>query len=198
MRLKGDPVVNAALDNAIVRESQFTRKGSTVCRAEKVYMTALNVDSQLSEPSSLINDTRDRERTKLTQQIKNKVKVLAKAPLQVANQEHLDTLMKQGEFLNLAQMEGKDPIWKSFIWNLPVGTAKFILNSTIHTLPTQNNLKLWNKTSSDKCILCGNRDSTLHTLSACKHSLEGGRYTWRHDNIINYIVPNCTNICCHN
>ena len=69
-----------------------------------------------------------------------------------------------------------------------MGTAKFILNSTIHTLPTQNNLKLWNKSVSDKCHLCKNRDSTLHTLSGCKVSLEQKRYTWRHDNIINYIV----------
>ena len=57
----------------------------------------------------------------------------------------------------------------------------------IHTLPTQNNLKLWNKSTSDKCKLCLNRDSTLHTLSGCRVALEGGRYTWRHDNIVRYI-----------
>ena len=48
---------------------------------------------------------------------------------------------------------------------------KFILNSSIHTLPTMNNLKLWNKTFSDKCSLCGNRDSTHQCLSNCKVSL---------------------------
>ena len=78
-------------------------------------------------------------------------------------------------------------MWKSFIYNLKSGTMKFLLNSFIHTLPTQNNLKLWNKTLSDKCKLCGNRDSTLHTLSGCHVSLTGGRYTWRHDNIVRYI-----------
>ena len=94
----------------------------------------------------------------------------------------------QGEFLKLALEEKKDPIWKSFIWNLKSGTAKFLLNSTIHTLPTMNNLRLWNKSVSDQCLLCKNRDSTLHTLNGCKVMLDQGRYTYRHDNIINYIV----------
>ena len=45
---------------------------------------------------------------------------------------------------------------------------------------------LWNKSTRDKCALCGNRDSTLPTLSGCKVVLELG--TWRHDNIIKYIA----------
>ena len=44
-----------------------------------------------------------------------------------------------------------------------------------------------NKTLSDKCHLCSNRDSTLHCLSGCSVSLTQGRYTWRHDNILRYI-----------
>ena len=65
---------------------------------------------------------------------------------------------------------------------------KFIINASINTLSTQDNLKLWNKSTSDKCALCGNRDSTLHTLSGCKVALDQGRYTWRHDNIVKYIA----------
>ena len=64
---------------------------------------------------------------------------------------------------------------------------KFLINASIHTLPTQNNLKLWNKSTSDKCKLCDNRDSTLHTLSGCRVALVEGRFTWRHDNIVRYI-----------
>ena len=65
---------------------------------------------------------------------------------------------------------------------------KFILNSITNTLPTQDNLKLWGKTFSDKCHLCKKRDSTLHCLNGCKISLNQGRYTWWHDNILKYIV----------
>ena len=101
--------------------------------------------------------------------------------------QHLQKLMKQGEFLKLTHEENKDADWKSYIHNLPKGTMKFLLNSHIHTLPTQNNLKLWGKRNSDKCKLCGNRDGTLHVLNGCKVSLDQGKYTWRHNNIIKYI-----------
>ena len=95
--------------------------------------------------------------------------------------------------------EQHDLVWKGFIWNLKKGTAKFLINSTIHTLPTQNNLKLWSKSASDKCHLCGNRDSTKHTLSACKVALDQGRYKWRHDNAIKFIIDNldCSKFTVH-
>ena len=113
---------------------------------------------------------------------------MVKASNQEKNTVHLDTLFKQGEFLKLAKEEKKDPIWKSFSWNLKSGRAKFLLNSTIHTLPIMNNLKLWNKSVSDQCLLCKNCDSTLHTLNGCKIMLDQGRYTYRHDSILNFIV----------
>ena len=51
-----------------------------------------------------------------------------------------------------------------------------------------NNLKLWNKAMSNKCLLSKNLDSTLHTLNGCKTMLDQGRYTYRHDSILNFIV----------
>ena len=51
-----------------------------------------------------------------------------------------------------------------------------------------NNLKMWNKSVTDQCHLCKNRDSTLHTLIGCKAALDQGRFTYIHDSIINYIV----------
>ena len=41
MRLKGDKIVNAALDSAIRRESECTRKGSTAVRAQEVHSWAM-------------------------------------------------------------------------------------------------------------------------------------------------------------
>ena len=66
----------------------------------------------------------------------------------------------------------------------------FMLNSFTNTLPTQDNLKHWGKNISEKYHLCKNRDSTLHCLNGCKLALDQGRYTWRHNNIIIYIVKN--------
>ena len=131
-----------------------------------------------------------KEKRKLTEKIKKTVKVTVREAAQEGNINHLNKLLVQGEYLKFCLQEQKDPVWKSYIWNLKSGTAKFLINATIHTLPTQNNLKLWNKAASDKCHLCGNRDSTKHTLSACKVALDQGRYTWRHDNIVKYISDN--------
>ena len=36
--------------------------------------------------------------------------------------------------------------------------------------------------------MCGNRDSTLHTLTGCKLTLDQKIYTWLHDNIVKYIA----------
>ena len=74
------------------------------------------------------------------------------------------------------------------MYNLKQGTLKFLLNAAIDTLPTAANLKRWKKTSSDLCKLCKHRQTTDHILSACKVALDTGRYTWRHNCVVNYIV----------
>ena len=94
--------------------------------------------------------------------------------------------MKQGNFLQLTYLEKTDATWKSFIFNLPKGTMKFVLNSSIDTLPTKVNLKQWGKVSSDRCF-CGKRQTLNHILNCYKKSLDQGRYTYRHDNILQYI-----------
>ena len=70
---------------------------------------------------------------------------------------------------------------------------KFILNASINTLAIQSNLKRWNKSFSEKCLLCPNKDSTLHILNGCKTMLTQERYTWRHNNILKYITDNINN-----
>ena len=91
--------------------------------------------------------------------------------LEEEHKRHFDTLLKQGEYLKFADQEEVDPNWNSIIFDLPKGTMKFLLNSFTHTLPTQNNLKLWGKTFSYKCHLCKNRDCTTYCLNGCRVSL---------------------------
>ena len=80
--------------------------------------------------------------------------------------------------------------WQSYLYDLPAGTMKWLINSSIDTLPTRANLKRWGKCPTDKCPHCGNRETTNHILNCCKVYLNQQRYTWRHNNIINYIVSN--------
>ena len=66
----------------------------------------------------------------------------------------------------------------------------FLLNTAIDTLPTAANLKRWKKSGSDNCTLCKGRETTKHSLNICKVALESGRFTWRHNNLIHYVVSN--------
>ena len=76
------------------------------------------------------------------------------------------------------------------MFQLKSGTLKFMINASIDTLPTPANLKRWKCSSSDKCKLCGNRGTTNHYLNCCRVMLNTDRYTWRHNNIVNFIVSN--------
>ena len=65
---------------------------------------------------------------------------------------------------------------------------KFRLSSCLDTLPTLVNLQQWGKSSSNLCPHCHNRHTTNHILNCCDSFLNQGRYTWRHDNVIHYII----------
>ena len=78
--------------------------------------------------------------------------------------EHVQKLLKQGNFLEMSKCEENDATWKSFIYNLPKGTMKWILNSSIDTLPTKVNLKLWGKINNDKCFLARDRHLTTYSI----------------------------------
>ena len=103
---------------------------------------------------------------------------------------HAKSLTVQGSFLALAAQEQQDSVWKSTMFNLKSGTLKFLLNSSIDTLPSPANLKRCKKSPSDICKLCRGRGTTNHILNGCKSSLENGKYLWRHNNIVNYILEN--------
>ena len=74
------------------------------------------------------------------------------------------------------------------MYDLKQGTLKFLLNASIDTLPTAANLKRWKKSGSDLCKLCKRRQTTAHILNGCKVALDSGRYTWRHNCVVSYIL----------
>ena len=118
--------------------------------------------------------------------VKQKVKSFISVEENGKMLEHVQKLVKQGKILELAKCEYNDATWKSYIFNLPRGTMKWLLNASIDTLPTKVNLKLWGKVTNEKCF-CGQRQTLNHILNCCVVSLNQGRYTYRHDNIQSYI-----------
>jgi hypothetical protein len=57
-------------------------------------------------------------------------------------------------------------------------------------LPTFTNLRRWGKRASVNGQLCGNmvKQTLFHVLVHCKHTLDQGRLTWRHNSVLNHIA----------
>ena len=64
----------------------------------------------------------------------------------------------------------------------------FALNSSTNTLPTPDNLRRWGKRVVSKCPLCANHGTLEHILNWCSVSLTQGRFTWRHNTVLNHIT----------
>ena len=156
-------------------------------RAEEVYKEALEyntVDGSIPE-----GERWEKQRRKKIEEIKESVKTQTKFDNEKQWGEHVQSLIKQGNLLELAKCQNTDLTWKSYIFNLKKGTLKFILNATIDCLPTNANLKQWGKSSTDRCPLagCGLRQTTGHILSSCKIALNQLRFNFRHDSILTYL-----------
>ena len=138
----------------------------------------------------------DRDRNKFNTEIKEQIKT----SLLVQNQErwsdHVKHLVLQGRFLEIAEAEKEDMIWKSYMFDLKQGTLKFLLNACIDTLPTAANLQRWKKSTTDQCKLCRARETTCHILNNCPVSLQNGIYLWRHNNIVNYVMKLLASTLC--
>jgi hypothetical protein len=83
-----------------------------------------------------------------------------------------------------------DLSWKNLIYGQGPHVIKFVLNATVNWVKTPDLLKLWGYTQEARCKLCGHPQCTLHhIISSCPHSLNGKRYTWRHDSVLLYLKP---------
>ena len=187
-RLQGDCRVNLIIDNKLSRESQFVRKQSVTVRSESEFNSAFNYNCVQGEIPGLVDETSPPPHD-FVEAVKNDVKISITLDENNVILNHVKTLVKQGKFLELTKMELMDATWKSYIFNLPKGTMKWLLNSSIDTLPNKTNLRKWGKITNDKCW-CTGRQTLNHILNGCRRSLEQGRYTWRHDSLLNYI-SNC-------
>ena len=195
-RVKGGPLVNHCLNTRLTREQSWTRKKSITHECETIFNYVNDSQSGFKTPNigesdnvnnSIFKNVNTRTATSL-KTIQNKAKSYLTDHVQNLWNSHVKTLLVQGRFFDLLAIETSCHHWKSIIYNLPSGILKFLVNALGDTLNTKTNLKRWGKASSDKCKACGNRETLHHVLNNCKRSLEQGRFTWRHNNILNYIV----------
>ncbi|GFO06785.1 reverse transcriptase [Plakobranchus ocellatus] len=60
----------------------------------------------------------------------------------------------------------------------------FLIRSVYDLVPSNANLVRWGKKDDPTCPLCQGRQTTEHVLSSCKVALSQGRYTWRHNRVL--------------
>ena len=95
--------MNAAIDNTIIRESEWTHKKSTAVASEAVFNYAMNLQCPQSEVSSLPAETGSKERVKLTHALKASAKKKVFSNFHEPQKKHLNTLLKQGDYLKFAE-----------------------------------------------------------------------------------------------
>ena len=72
---------------------------------------------------------------------------------------------------------------------MPPNLLSFCLGTTYNVLPSPKNLKRWHLASESRCFLCHKDVCTIpHILGACKISLQQGRFTFRHDSVLQHLV----------
>ena len=74
MRIKGDPNVNKALDNAVERESTQLRKKSIIVQAQTVHEKAMHLHTPEGQMPAFPDVSWDRQKKKMINDIKSTVK----------------------------------------------------------------------------------------------------------------------------
>ena len=79
-------------------------------------------------------------------------------------------------------------IWSFVQSKLPKNIFNFTIRYINNTLPTRKNLQKWEISPTSECLFCLNPESLLHVVAGCKTYLNEGRFTWRHDSVLNFIA----------
>ncbi len=139
-RIKADATVQAALDSKLEREAQWIRKFS-IAKYNDSQFQSLPQETSTEGAKSLVH-------------AKKNIKINIKDEMMNKWTSHISSLIQQGAMFRLIDLEENDTLWKSYIFNLPRGALKFVLNSVLDILPTANNLHKWGKRSGSACELC--------------------------------------------
>ena len=134
-RMKGDNIVQSALDSKFQRENNWSNKKSTVAHSDSIHQSAVNSCQDSSSWPA--------------------VKKMAKKTLKDERDEYwknkVEPLVFQGDFPKLLIAEDNDLPWKSIIFNMPLNVLKFCTYACINSLPTNDNLLHWGKRTNNKC-----------------------------------------------
>ena len=120
---------------------------------------------------------------------------------EIDTESHLARLRQlaiQGRWLEWTDAMHSDLSWRRLIHGLDDGELQFNLRAISNTLPTPDNLRRWGQNEVDPaCPLCGRPATLRHILNSCSVALHQGRYTWRHDSVLEVLRRHLTSFWKH-
>ncbi len=129
--------------------------------------------------------------------IYSNTKDVLKAFRQKNEQRLQNNLISQGSFFSNIVKNSTlafNSLWSSVHSKLPKNIFNFSLRYINNSLPTRKNLVKWGLSSSADCSFCFCPVSLLHVISGCKTYLDEGRYTWRHNSVLNLIASSLLDV----
>jgi len=107
---------------------------------------------------------------------------------------HSKTLQMQGKWAEWDARCSHDLTWQKLVHGMTDGMLKWHLNAPNNSLPSWDNLRRWSQSRlSANCKCCGKPNPTLlHVLNHCPVALNQGRFSWRHDSVLDVIFTAIT------
>ncbi|GFN82205.1 reverse transcriptase [Plakobranchus ocellatus] len=108
---------------------------------------------------------------------------------EIRNKEHSTRVQKavqqpqQGQWTNWDTAIQRSLTWNDIRHMAPLRIS-FLIRYVYDLLPSNANLVRWGKKEDPTCPLCRGRQTTEHVLCLCKVALSQGRYTWRHNRVL--------------
>ena len=110
----------------------------------------------------------------------------------------LRQLAVQGRWLEWTDAMHSDLSWRRLIHGLDDGELRFNLRALTNTFSTPDNLRRWGQSEVDPaCPLWGRPATLRHILNSCSVALHQGRYTWRHDSVLQVLQRHLTSFWKH-
>ena len=187
MKMKGDKTVQTCIQSKLERESSWIKKSSTIVKSNET-IAQLVANGTIAQPGSSTTK-------KSMNSVKNAVKRSIKADVLYKWNTNVQQLTLQGEFTKLLIEEQSSVTWQSIIRKMPRNVMSFAARLSTNSLATPSNLVRWGKRKMGSCPLCHNKNATLsHIVNFCPVSLKQGRFTWRHDSVLQHITRTVKNL----
>ena len=100
------------IKNCKSQETQFTRKKSITVKLQQSYIEEIRMNTVGGEIPNFPDERWDKEKETFIDNVKDSIKASIVVENNEAYRNHLNSLVKQGEFLKLSQLEQQDANWK--------------------------------------------------------------------------------------